>query len=473
MFFKIDNQETSDSVINPEDLISSRLVLRSPSEAIKPVIAPPPPPEDKKGKGEFISRCAGFINTLLFLGCLILFMIPVFEKASVIPGPLQMDKIIMIPRDAGVKTISDILNREKVISSESFFYFYIYINELRNKFKNGIYSLWPSSRLKAGEFNIKAHASVSDVVSILTEGKSVLHSITIPEGLTSEQIVLRLRGDDALVGDINEIPKEGSLLPDTYKFERGMTRQQLLTKMQKEQERVLDRIWERRYSDLPLSTRKELLILASIVEKETGRADERSQVAAVFLNRLAKGMKLQSDPTIVYGLVGGKGSLGRGILRSEIREPTPYNTYVIDGLPPGPIANPGRASLEAVSKPSRTTDLYFVADGNGGHIFAETYEQHQKNVARWRQIEKSRMETVSGAALQNTIIDKAMPQMDVPGPGIQLNIPDGAGEALMSGTNQTTAQGFDASEGTEKDPLLDKSFDLESPQDVPALEEYQ
>ncbi len=215
----------------------------------------------------------------------------------------------------------------------------------------------------------------------LVEGKAVLHSITMPEGLTSQQIVERLRDNDVLVGDIDEIPKEGALLPDTYKFARGMTRAQLLDRMQQEQARVLREVWARRAADLPVKNPQELVVLASIVEKETGRADERTRVAGVFINRLNRNMRLQSDPTIVYGLVGGKGTLGRGILRSEIDQPTPYNTYSIPGLPPGPITNPGRAAMEAVANPSRTRELYFVADGTGGHVFAETLEQHQRT---WR-----------------------------------------------------------------------------------------
>jgi len=476
MFFKIDNQDNSDSISNPEDLISSRLVLRTPSEAIKPVLAPPLPPEEKKGKSSLVSKLSAVINSLLFFGCLMLFLIPVFEKTADYPGPLPIDRVIVIPKDAGVKTIANILERANVISSETFFFFYVYLSEQRDKFRNGIYNLKPRSRLKAGEFNIKAHASIAEVVNILSEGKSVLHSITIPEGLTSEQIVARLNADEALIGKIEKIPEEGSLLPDTYKFERGMTREQLIAKMQSEHKRVLQQVWERRYPDLQLTSPKELLILASIVEKETGRADERSQVAAVFLNRLSKGVKLQSDPTIVYGLVGGKGTLGRGVLRSEIREPTPYNTYVIDGLPPGPIANPGRASLEAVSKPSRTKNLFFVANGSGGHVFAETYEQHQRNVARWRQIERGRIEaaaTASGKTGESEI-DKVIPQDDTEGAGSSENpaiLADTPADDAFS-TDEGRKQVFDASEGTEKDPLLDKSFDLDSPQDVPALEDY-
>jgi UPF0755 protein len=191
-----------------------------------------------------------------------------------------------------------------------------------------------------------------------------------------------------LTGNIREIPREGTLLPETYRFTRGTTREQVIQRMQQAQRRAVQEIWERRNPDLPVRTLEQFVVLASIVEKETGKPDERTRVAAVFVNRLNKKMKLQSDPTIIYGLVGGKGTLGRPIMRREIDQPTPYNTYVIDGLPPGPIANPGRASLEAAANPARTKELYFVADGTGGHAFADNYEVHQRNVARLRALER-------------------------------------------------------------------------------------
>jgi UPF0755 protein len=201
--------------------------------------------------------------------------------------------------------------------------------------------------------------------------------------------VQRLLESDILSGNIKEIPREGSMLPDSYRVTRGAPRDQVIARMQQAQARLVQEVWDRKMPDLPLRTPQQLVTLASIVEKETGRADERTRVAAVFVNRLKQRMKLQSDPTIIYGLVGGKGTLGRPILRSEIEQPTPYNTYVIDGLPPGPIANPGRAALEAVANPARTKELYFVADGTGGHAFSETLDQHQKNVARLRQLEQA------------------------------------------------------------------------------------
>ena len=251
-----------------------------------------------------------------------------------------------------------------------------------------MFALKARSDLKPGEYSFQKNASLRDVIGTIVEGKVVQHAVTIPEGLTSEQIVARLSDNDIFAGTVREMPREGTLLPETYKFPRGTTRDQVIQRMQQTQKRVLAEIWERRNPDVPVKSPEQLVTLASIVEKETGKADERSRVAAVFVNRLRQKIKLQSDPTIIYGLVGGKGTLGRPIKRSEIQQPSPYNTYVIEGLPPGPIANPGRASLEAAANPARTRDLFFVADGTGGHAFTETYDQHQKNVAKLRAMEK-------------------------------------------------------------------------------------
>jgi UPF0755 protein len=239
--------------------------------------------------------------------------------------------------------------------------------------------------------------------------------------------------------------------------------------MKAKQREVLNQIWLRRSADVPVRTPAEMVTLASIVEKETGRADERPRVAGVFVNRLNKRMKLQSDPTIVYGLVGGRGTLGRGILRSEIERATPYNTYVIEGLPPGPIANPGRAALEAVANPSRTKDLYFVADGTGGHTFADSLEGHQRNVAKWRAVERARQ---NPAAPDAGNVDKVEPPADP-------NAAPGRASAYAPGTNvafdgqpgSPRPKAFDASEGTKLDPLKNKTYDLNSAKSVPVLKE--
>jgi UPF0755 protein len=291
-------------------------------------------------------------------------------------GPLAEDKVVNIPRGLGIRDISDVLQREGVIDQP-------YI------FMGSVIALRARGELKYGEYQFSKHASIADVVDTIIEGKVVQHAFTVPEGLTSEQIVARLLESTALAGQIKEIPREGTLLPETYRFTRGMTREQIIQRMQQAHRRVLQDVWERRMPDLPIRTPEQLVTLASIVEKETGRPDERTRVAAVFVNRLKTKMRLQSDPTIIYGLTGGKGSLGRPIQKNEIEQPTPYNTYVIDGLPPGPIANPGRASLEAAANPARTKEIYFVSDGGGGHLFSDNYTEHQKNVARLRGLENA------------------------------------------------------------------------------------
>jgi len=441
-----------------------RISPRSPSDAIKPMAAPPPPPRIRPPRGGLLSAVSGFLTLLVAVALAAVLAISVVEREISSPGPLQADKVVVIPKNTGVSEIADLLRREGVIDQPFLFEMHALLNRQRGQ-------------LKAGEFLFKAGTSISEAIDTLVQGKAILHAITIPEGLTSEQVVARLNENDILTGEILETPPEGSLLPDTYKFERGMTRQQLINTMQATHRQALAQIWQRRSPDLTVKTPQELVILASIVEKETGRADERTRVAGVFINRLMKRMKLQSDPTIVYGLVGGKGTLGRGILRSEIEKPSPFNTYIIDGLPPGPIANPGRAALEAVANPSRTKDLYFVADGTGGHAFAETLDQHLRNVARWRQIERSRTNGDAPGA-----VDRAEPELrgDLGGqplPGgasafTQDPAPPGAAAPSRNLPRSATGRrGADASEGTPRDPLLNRSFDLNSPKTVPALKQ--
>jgi UPF0755 protein len=441
--------------------LQPRLAPRSPSEAIKPMAAPPPPPRIRRPRGGMLSAFSGFLTLLIAIAGAALFGVVVLDREASSKGPLQDDKVVLIPRNTGTSEIANILKREGVIEQPTLFEVYALLNRRRGS-------------LKAGEFLFKAGTSITEAIDTLVQGKAILHAVTIPEGLTSEQILARLSGNEILTGDVAEPPAEGTLLPDTYKFERGMTRQQLVNAMQAAHRQALNQIWQRRAPDLPIKTPQELVILASIVEKETGRADERTRVAGVFINRLQKRMKLQSDPTIVYGLVGGKGTLGRGILRSEIEQATPYNTYVIEGLPPSPIANPGRAALEAVANPSRTKDLYFVADGSGGHAFAETYEQHQRNVARWRQIEKNRAaEDAEDGAVDR--VDPAAPELRGQIEG--LDGPAGAAFAQETGArggrSATARVGkgrvIDASEGTPHDPLLNKSYDLNSAKTVPTL----
>ena len=226
-------------------------------------------------------------------------------------------------------------------------------------------------------------------MELLRSGKSILYSISFPEGLTVKQMFNRLAEDTVLEGELpKELPAEGTLRPDTYKFSRGTKRVDIVNQARAAQQKLVDEIWERRDSTLPITSKQDFVTLASIVEKETGKADERPHVASVFMNRLQKNMRLQSDPTIIYGLFGGDGKpADRPIYQSDLTKDTPYNTYIIKGLPPGPIASPGKATLEAVANPWRTSDLYFVADGTGGHVFAATLEDHNANVKRWRKLQ--------------------------------------------------------------------------------------
>ena len=240
-------------------------------------------------------------------------------------------------------------------------------------------------RLKAGEYEFTSGEPLSSVLAKIRDGKIVRHQVTVAEGLTSEMVVGLLARRSDLSGAAPS-PAEGTLLPETYQYERGEDRAKVLRRMIEAQDRLLNVLWANRQPGLPFKTPMEAVTLASIVEKETGKADERPQVAAVFLNRLRIGMRLQSDPTIIYGISKGR-PLGRGIRASELAQATAYNTYQIDGLPPSPIANPGRAALAAVLDPPKTKDLYFVADGTGGHVFAASLEDHQRNVTKWRSIE--------------------------------------------------------------------------------------
>ncbi len=299
-------------------------------------------------------------------------------RAATGPGPLTESAVVLFKPGTSVAGIATELKYAGVIRDER-----IFIAVVRAHDQTG--------SLKAGEYEIPAGASVVEVIHLLVEGKSILHTLTVPEGKTTKQILALIAADDALEGEIALAPAEGELLPETYAFIRGETRDGVIADMMKAQDDVLAALWDGRANDLPFSSKEEAIVLASIVEKETGVAEERPRVAAVFVNRLRKGMRLQSDPTIIYGLTQGE-PLGRGLRQSELERETPYNTYVIPGLPPTPIANPGRAAIEAVLNPADTDDLFFVADGSGGHAFAPTLEEHNRNVAKWRQIERQQQE---------------------------------------------------------------------------------
>ena len=342
---------------NPPGLI----VPKTASEALRPEQGVPPPRRSRQSRNQFVVFLNFVMSSVVLLvlagGAMIWYGKTMFEG----PGPTQTVSTVLIKPNTGVQEIAQLLQRRGLISDARIF-------------QIGLRAYGNDGKLKAGEYEIKPQASMHDIMELLKSGKSVLYSLTVPEGLTVEQAFQRIAEHEALEGDMPaEMPAEGMLATDTQRFTRGTKRQQIIDRMLAQQKKLIEDVWARRRQDLPIADVNEFVTLASIVEKETGRGDERSRVAAVFMNRLKKGMRLQSDPTIIYGLF-------------------------INGLPPTPIANPGRAALEAVANPSATNELYFVADGTGGHAFATTLEEHNENVARWRELEKKRAEEAAKAA---------------------------------------------------------------------------
>lgn len=290
------------------------------------------------------------------------------------PGPLTANKVVQLPKTLDRGQIAVALQDQGVITDARIFSGAAALDELRH------------ARLKPGEYEFPAGASMADVLSMLTAGRFLTYKITIPEGWTSQMVVNRLMEHEEMDGTVAKVPDEGTLLPETYVITRGYPRDKLLGEMALAQTKLLDQEWPRLAPDSPMKSKQDLVTLASIVEKETGLPEERPKVAAVFVNRLNAKMRLQSDPTIIYGLVGGKGKLDHPLTRDELDQPNPYNTYQIDGLPPGPIANPGKAAIEAVLNPAKNSFLYFVANGTGGHAFATTLDEHNANVKKWRAI---------------------------------------------------------------------------------------
>jgi UPF0755 protein len=351
----------------------------SATQALKPQIGTPPPTRRSRGSR---SQFVVFLNFLMSLAVFAVICggaIAWFGKRSFEgPGPNPADTTFIVRPSSGVGTIAQDLETAGLISDA-------------RVFGVGVRASGNEMALKAGEYGIKANASMRQIMELLKSGKSIMYSLTIPEGLTVDQAFQRIAASAELSGDMpSSMPPEGALAADTQRFSRGMARSTIIDRMVADQKALVEEIWAKRQDGLPVKDVNEFVTLASIVEKETGVAAERPRVASVFVNRLNKGMRLQSDPTILYGLFGGKGRpADRPIYKSDIEKPTPYNTYIIDGLPPTPIANPGRAALEAVANPEQTDYLYFVADGTGGHVFAETLEEHNKNVVKWREYQKA------------------------------------------------------------------------------------
>jgi UPF0755 protein len=315
---------------------------------------------------------ATVVTLALILGGAALFALQRFER----PGPLAADSNLIVPRGAGLGVIATQLEDSGVIEDAFLF-------------KLGVRLQGSARNLKAGEYAFPANVSMRGAFEILDRGETVVRQLTVAEGLTSVEVIALVAAAEGLGGKAGPAPPEGALLPETYHYSWNDERAALVARMRASLDQALAELWPKRAEGLPIKTPEEAVILASIVEKETGVPEERPLVASVFINRLNRGMRLQSDPTVVYGLTNGQGPLGRALILKDLEKSTPYNTYVIAGLPPGPIANPGRAALEAVLNPADTKYLYFVADGSGGHAFAKTLVEHNKNVAAWRKIQRA------------------------------------------------------------------------------------
>ncbi|MDR3474717.1 MAG: endolytic transglycosylase MltG [Devosia sp.] len=314
------------------------------------------------------------VLALLVVGGLVLYGAHTFYAA----GPIKADTTFAVEKGNNLGTVGERLEAQGLIDNRYFF-------------QIGGFALKKQGALKVGEYKLTAGSSMFDILRTLTEGKPLLLAVTVPEGFTVAQIIDRLKANEKLTGDITTVPSEGSILPDTYNFEPGASRQSVLDRMQQAMTGKLAEIWQNRDQVIPLDTPDQLVTLASIVEKETPVPAERAHIAGVYYNRLAKHMRLQSDPTVVYGITKGAGANGRAPTRAELDQRTPYNTYQVDGLPPGPIANPGVEALTAAAHPARNPDIYFVAvslNPKDGHLFAATYAEHRKNVAKLRLVQK-------------------------------------------------------------------------------------
>lgn len=290
------------------------------------------------------------------------------------PGPLAAAQVHVVPKGAGMSQIARELEAVGIIADSRLFRLYARYRKL-------------DSSLHAGEYEFQSAVSMEDVLAKLASGKTVLRFVTIPEGLNSREAAALVAAAVGMKG-IADVPAEGSILPETYTFTLDENRAALVGRMRDAMKETLAELWAKRAENLPVNTPEEALILASIVEKETGLPEERQRVAAVFVNRLNRGIRLQSDPTVVYAITKGERELGRALRFKDLEVKDPYNTYYKAGLPPGPICNPGRDAIAAVLNPIESKELYFVADGTGGHAFAETLAQHNRNVAKWRKIQK-------------------------------------------------------------------------------------
>lgn len=332
-------------------------------------------------------RALSVISTVLILSVFMAIAAFFFGHSSYnSAGPLESPEIVLIESGSGVSQIAARLEQQNVIPSAL-------------TFKVATRLTHRQSSLKAGEYEFPANISLRDVLDKLEAGDVILRQITVPEGKTSYEVIQIINAKEDLTNNgerqLTQIPPEGSLLPETYRYQSTDTPESIIARMTSAMVKTLDQAWENRAPNLPIKTKEEALVLASLIEKETGVKDERKRVAGVFVNRINKGMLLQTDPTVIYAITkgehknDGKGPLGRRLLTKDLGIDSPYNTYKYAGLPPGPICNPGKASIEAALNPEKHDYLFFVADGTGGHAFGKTNAEHLKNVSKWRKVRKS------------------------------------------------------------------------------------
>lgn len=382
-FYNTENQADDELQANSVDerpgFFARRKMKRQLKLALKQKKQQKPLREQQK-KNKPKSSVWGALSSFITMVLIIVLMVAGASVATMqmfdVKNKQSQEALFKVQSGDGLNVISQRLEERELVSNQMLYRWLV-------SFEGN------DTRLKAGEYKIPPHASMRDIMNIFVGGQSIQHKLTFAEGLTTGQILTKIKIAPLLSGKIEESPIEGSLMPETYLFESGTDRNLIISQMQDAQKKFIANLWETRDKDLPLENMDEVIILASIVEKETGVASERPEVAAVFVNRIKKKMKLQSDPTIIYGITLGKYKLDRQLKKSEIKAKTPYNTYTIDRLPPTPIANPGRASILAVLNPAKVDYLYFVADGTGGHAFAKSYKAHQKNVKDLRAREKA------------------------------------------------------------------------------------
>lgn len=334
-----------------------------------------PPSPQTNGSASVPEKKYFRLSLPVLTGIAVAFLPLFLALALILPLPIKKDTAVIVQRGTNVQTIADSIRESGIPVND-------YIFRFAARFLAG-------DSLKAGEYRLSPGQNLIDVVSMMHDGQSVVRLFTVAEGLTSSEIAALLANDPVLNGDVKKVPEEGTLLPETYRYSYGDSRADIIDRMQKSLHETLNDLWEKREPGLPLATPHEALVLASIVEKETGKkAEERARVAGVFINRLRKGMPLQSDPTVIYALTEGKKPLGRNLARTDLTAASPYNTYLHAGLPPKPICNPGHAALEAALHPEKNDFLYFVADGTGGHAFSKDLSEHNKNVNRWQNLSK-------------------------------------------------------------------------------------